>query len=99
MNPIKEKKVENEVKIEENEQEKEKERVPLNPFDSLSLFSNYIFGISDLHTELKFFPTIKIMGTMDLRDSTLEDQGSSKIKKMNFTFFSFLFIKIFSDFF
>ena len=79
MNPIREKKVENNVKIEEKEEEKEKENVLLNPFGSLSLFSKYIFKTSDLHTKIKTLPTIKIMGTMDLRDSTLEEQGSCKI--------------------
>lgn len=76
MNPIREKKVENEVKIEEKGQEKEKEKVFSNPFGSLSLFSKYIFGVSDLHTKLKTLPTIKIMGTMDLRGPTLEEEGS-----------------------
>lgn len=75
-------KVESNVRIEGKEGDEEKEKNLLNPFDFLSLFSKYIFGISDLHTEIKILPTIKIMGTMDLRDATLEERGIQKIKRI-----------------
>ena len=75
IDPKRKNEVENNVRIEGIEEEKVKEKVFLNPFNFLSLLSEYIFGISDLHTKIKTLPTIKIMGTMDLLDSTLEEEG------------------------
>lgn len=78
-------------KIEEKEKEenenhdhtvikKGKKNVQLNPFHYLSSIFKYVFGRSDIFTKFKTLPTIRIAGTMDLLDSTLEDQGRTNKK-------------------
>ena len=61
---------------------KETENVSYNPFHYLSLFSKYFFSNSDSHTKFKTSPTIKIVGTMDLLDSTLAEQGKLNYEKI-----------------
>lgn len=78
------------VKGDENEEDEKqdqfilkmgKENVPWNPSHYLSLIFKYVYGRSDINTKFETLPTTRTAGTMDLLDSSLEEQGRINEKK------------------